>query len=253
MVEARGCRVHGPGQWDQVPLALAARYGRLDILDYLAGTRKGAEVDQSTLRAAIESGKPEVVTHLLDHYDLDWTAREYELAFASPHPGMLKYALGSAIDGACFEPWYQADEDDKRCRILRAARDAVASLDGSSQFNDVANILRTRIQGALFYIGAGEHDYSFLFDTMAQRPQSFPTVWELVHQALFEGKRYADLDGYSARPVIDELFRTAVALHQDEAFYVLLQYALPRFKEVIKLARESNNGRIGEYLAHYCE
>jgi hypothetical protein len=253
LVEVRGCRVKGPGPWEQVPLAISARYGRLDIIDYLIRTRRGAIPDSSTLRAAIKSGKPEVITHLLTTYDLEWTACEYEFAFASGHLEILKYAFESAIDHDCFEFPHVFDEENYRWRIILAAREAVASTSGSFLFEEIMHILRTRNQGQLFYINSDGNDYEFLFDTIEHRPESFAVVWALAHQSLFGSSRYADLDNYTAKAVVDELFFSAITLRQNRAFYTLLQYALPHFKQAIDLARSSDNSEVAEFLTRYCE
>lgn len=59
-----------------------------------------------------------MLLHLLDHYDLDWTVREYELAFASRHPDMLKYAFETATDDGWFERRHATEEEDNRGRTL---------------------------------------------------------------------------------------------------------------------------------------
>lgn len=254
LVEVDGCAVHGPGPWNQVPLALAAENGHVAIIDYLVSTRRGAEPDESTLRAAIQTGRTDVVDHLLDKHDLDWTAREYELAFATYHSDMLKYAFELAIDGAWFENIDFSETRDARLRIVQAARDSIARFDGGRLFEEIMEMIRRggRQQGALFFADQGEYSYWFLFDTMKSRPNSFPAVWELVHDCLFDGQRYGALDGYGAKPLVDELFRKAITSHHNAAFYTLLQYALPQFKQAIALAVESGNDEIAEYLARCC-
>jgi hypothetical protein len=253
LVEVHGCAVRGPGPWNQVPLALAAEKGHIDIIDYLVSTRRGAAPDESTLRSAIEAGRTDVVTHLLDNYDLDWTAREYEIAFATYHPDMLKYAFDVAIDGSWFEDIDYSETRQQRLRIVRAARDSIARFDGGLLFDEIMEVMRRRgRQGALFFADGGEYDYWFLFDTMKRRPNAFPAVWELVHMYLFDGKRYGALDGYVAKPLVDELFHQAITSHHNTVFYVLLQYALPQFKQAIALAVESGNDEIANYLTRCC-
>lgn len=244
-----------PDPWNQVPLATAAAHGRIEIIDYLVSTRMGAMPDDSTLRAAIEAGKVDVVTHLLDEYELDWTVREYELAFASWHPDMLKYAFESAVDGCWFEEAFNSAAQDKQARILWAARDAIARLSGSHLFEQIMAILQRggRQQGALFVMAPGSEDnYWFLFETIESRPGAFPAIWELVHDYLFYGGRYGQLDGYNAKPLVDELFGRAITSHQNAVFYTLLQYALPQFKQAVTLARECGNHEIADYLTRCC-
>jgi hypothetical protein len=252
LVEAHGCAVRGPGPWNQVPLAIAAGNGHIDIIDYLVSTRRGAEADESTLRAAIEAGKQDVVMHLLDNHDLDWTAREYELAFATYHSEMLKYAFEFAIDEGWFEETYFSENRDERLRIVQAARNSIARFNGGLLFNEIMNMM-SRGQARLFFADEDQHNYWFLFDTMKSRPDAFPAIWELVHDYLFDGKRYGALDGYVAKPVVDEMFRKAITSHWNAAFYVLLRYALPQFKPAIALAVESGNEEIAEYLGRCCE
>ena len=253
LVEAHGCAVRGPGPWNQVPLAIAAGNGHVDIIDYLISTRRGAEADESTLRAAIEAGRLDVVTHLLENHDLDWTAREYELAFATYDSDMLKYAFESAIDEGWFEETFFSESRDQRSRIVQAARDSIARFNGGLLFNEIMDMLRVRRQAPLFFADEDRHNNWFLFDTMKCRPDAFPAVWELVHDYLFDGKRYGALDGYVAKPLVDEMFCKAITSHRNAAFYVLLQYALPQFKSAIALAVESGNDEIAEYLARCCE
>jgi hypothetical protein len=254
LVEAHGCAVRGPGPWNQVPLALAAENGHVDIIDYLVRTRRGAEADESTLRAAIEAGRLDVVTHLLDNHGLAWTAREYELAFATYDSDMLKYAFESAMDEGWFEETYFSENRDKRLRIVEAARDSIARFNGGLLFNKIMEMMRVRGgQARLFFTDEDPYNYWFLFDTMESRPDAFPAVWELVHDYLFDGSRYGALDGYVAKPLVDEMFRKAITSRTNAAFYVLLQYALPQFKPAIALAVESGNDEIAEYLTRCCQ
>lgn len=194
LVEAHGCAVRGPGPWNQVPLALAAENGHVDIIDYLVRTRRGAAANESTLRAAIEAGRLDVVTHLLDNHDLEWTAREYELAFATYHSEMLKYAFEFAIDEGWFEGTYFSENRDERLRIVQAARNSISRFNGGLLFNEIMNMM-SRGQARLFFADEDQHNYWFLFDTMKSRPDAFPAIWELVHDYLFDGKRYGALDG----------------------------------------------------------
>lgn len=185
--------------------------------------------------------------------DLDWTAREYEIAFATYHPDMLKYAFDVAIDGSWFEDIDYSETRQQRLGIVRAARDSIARFDGGLLFDEIMEVMRRRgRQGPLFFADGGEYNYWFLFDTMKCRPNAFPAVWELVHEYLFDGKRYGALDGYVAKPLVDELFHKAITLHQNTVFYVLLQYALPQFKQAIALAVESGNDEIAKYLTRCC-
>lgn len=254
LVEVHGCAVRGPGPWNQVPLALAAENGHIVIIDYLVSTRRGAEADESTLRAAIKAGRLDVVTHLLDNHNLDWTAREYELAFATYDSDILKYAFENAIDEAWFEETYFSENSDKRSRIFQAARDSIARFNGGTLFNEIMDMMRMGgRQGRLFFADQDQYDSGFLFNTMECRPDAFPAVWELVHDYLFDGKRYGALDGYVAKPLVDELFRKAITSHCNGPFYVLLQYALPQFKQAIDLALASGNDEIAGYLARCCE
>jgi hypothetical protein len=139
-------------------------------------------------------------------------------------------------------------------RIVQAARDAIARFDGGRLFDDIMDMLRRggRQQAALFFADGGEYDHWFLFDTMKCRPNAFPAVWALVHDCLFDGQRYGALDGYVAKPLVDALFREAITSCRNAAFYTLLQYGLPQFRQAIALAEENGNDEIAEYLARCC-
>jgi hypothetical protein len=253
LVEVHACAVHGPGPWNQLPLARAAENGHIHIIDYLASTRLGALPDESTLRAAIDGGKMDVLMHLLDEYELDWTEREYVRAFAAWHPAILKYAFELAVDDCWFEELLDAESRRKQVHIVQAARDAIARVDSSGVFDEIMEILRRGgRQGALFYVLDGQDDYGFLFDTIERRPRSFAAVWELAHECLFDGVRYGAMDNYVVKPLVDELFRKAITSHSHAVFYVLLQYGLPQFRQAIALAQESGNDEIAEYLTRCC-
>lgn len=165
---------------------------------------------------------------------------------------MLKQAFESAIDEDYFLPFYHSSDDGSRVRVIRAARNAIAA-HNSYVISEVMELIRAHRLGALFYLGDQEDDYSFLFSTMENRPHAFPLIWELVHQSLFEGNRHAYLDRFSAKSLVDELFDNAIRTHQNDAFFTLLQYGLPKVQRAMALAKECDNVEIAQYLGRCIE
>lgn len=253
LVEDHNCKVTGPGPWNQLPLRLAAESGNFEVINYLVA--KGASPDEKTLSGAIASGRPSVLSHFLDEFnDLELTSREYEEAFQTRHPDMLRFAFTSASDEGHFESPILAQDDDDRYRIIAAARNALASLDSVSLFDELTDAIRANSEGQMFYAGPDreyEYRHEILFRLMRQGTHHFRVVWDIVHQELFKGVRYAELDGYSEKPIVDALFCEAIRTNRNEAFYLLLQYSLPNFQQCIAVAQEIGNAEVAEYLARY--
>lgn len=251
LVEEHGCLTTGPGPWNQYPLLLAAKSGKIDTIEYLIS--KYAQPDESTLLGAINSNMLHMVEYVSEKLEIEWTKRHFEAAFTNSFE-IRRYAFEVANNEGWFEQYYFYPERDSdghiQNQILDAARRAL--IDGSEDQTEalVEYLKETDNEHVLYAVPDGDSPLSWLHGFIrAGNAAGFVIAWKTLHERYYQKQIHAELDSYPWGESAQDFFYSAIEHGCDQIFYFMLSYTLPNFAKCIELARNQGNQNILDYLS----